>query len=318
MMRLPLVALLALSLTLALSCAQPEDIPSNVRDLRMLAMRLDPPELMAPQCPDPQDPQLSPALLAPFLVPLELTALVQDPAGEGRAIEWTLWSCPKGDALTCDDPNDRVRLGDGSQAAGAWRIPIEGLAVATVQGTDGPVPLLQRVIEEDTYRGLGGIRVPLFLHLRAGEEEIWAQKLMVFSCRLFPDMNANVNPELPDILLDGEVWPADSVPTVRGPGPFEVEPADFGDRQEDYVVPSFELQPVHLREAWKIAWHADFGRFSPNGTGGADFGGGEPRHRTEWVPKRGSAEPREVRFWFVVRDGRGGMSWTERTLRYEP
>lgn len=306
-------ALTLVAVALALSCAQPEDIPSRVHDLRVLAMRLDPPELMAPQCPDPQDPQLSPAVLAPFLAPLELRVLVLDPAGEGRAIDWTLWGCPDPDELTCDDPRDRVRLGEGSLPAGEWVIPVEGLVTAQ---TPAQVPLVQRVLEEDTYKGLGGIRMPLFLHLRAGVEEIWAQKLMVFSCRLFPEMQPNVNPELPDILIDGQVWPVDASPTLRGGGPFEVEPADFSDRQEDYIVPSFELQPVALREAWKIAWHTDFGRFSPNGTGGADFGGGEPRHRTEWVPAR-LGEGREVRFWFVVRDGRGGMSWTERRVQFE-
>jgi hypothetical protein len=300
----------------SLGCAQPEDIPSNIKDLRLLAMRLEPPELMAPACPDPQAQSLDPALLASFFQPIELRSLVLDPAGEGREITWTLWSCPSTSYRTCSAAEvgtDRVQLAEGRQPAGEWQVTLDNLAASTTQAG---APLLQRVWEEDPFRGLGGLRVPLFLHLRAGDEEIWGQKLMVYSCQLFPDMSQNVNPELPAILLGGAPWPADEVIGVSGPGPFEVEPEDFSERQEVYVVPSFELQPVVLKESWKIAWHADFGRFSPNVTGGADFGGGEARHRTEWLPPR-EGEGREVRFWFVVRDGRGGMSWTERRLQYD-
>ncbi|MGZ3460316.1 MAG: hypothetical protein ACXU86_17650, partial [Archangium sp.] len=59
------------------------------------------------------------------------------------------------------------------------------------------------------------------------------------------------------------------------------------------------------------------GTISPNSTGGSDFGGGEGRHRVEWKPPQ-DAQAQEVRFWVVVRDGRGGESWVARTVKYTP
>jgi len=52
-------------------------------------------------------------------------------------------------------------------------------------------------------------------------------------------------------------------------------------------------------------------------TGGVDLGGQVSKHLTQWTPPSGAAE-QEVHFWFVVRDGRGGLSWIRRTLHYLP
>ncbi len=310
-----------LGLGVALGCASPDDVPSRVSDLRVLGMQLEPPERMADACPDFSNPQDLEgqdvlAFLGQISGDLELRALVLDPAGEGRPVRWDLYACADPSLSTCTGV-DRIALASGEDPGGEWTATVTNLAG---RFNAENVPLLQRVLEEDTFRGLGGVRVPLYLHVRAGEEEIWARKLMVYSCPFFPThdppMTANVNPALPELLLNGEPWTEDAVPTLFGAGPFEVEPVDFTDREETYVVPSFELQPVVLEESWMIAWHTDFGRFSPNETGGADFGGGKPRHLAEWTPPQ-QGEGREVRFWMVVRDGRGGMSWVMRRANYE-
>ncbi|HYX90905.1 MAG TPA: hypothetical protein VE782_05050, partial [Myxococcaceae bacterium] len=94
-------------------------------------------------------------------------------------------------------------------------------------------------------------------------------------------------------------------------------PEPFDELQERYVVPNFQLQPVDLVESWKIAWYADYGRFTPQETGGTDFGGTSSRHYVEWSPPEAAVE-RDVRFWMVVRDGRGGSSWLIRTAHYRP
>ncbi len=306
-MRSFLTALLGVLLCAA--CVGPEDTPSNVKDLRVLAMRMDPPELFADTC------STDVAALAGTLArPVKLTALIPDPAGGGRELDYTLWACAAQDDETCRE--DRVELARGITQGGELELTLfPGPGAARLP--DGTF-LAQRVLEKDTYRGLGGLRLPLVLWVRGSNgEQIYAQKLLVYGCPFFPEMKPNVQPELPGVLLEGEPWEEGVPRALSGPGPFRMEAPDLSALQEPYTVPSFELTPVRLEEAWKLAWHATLGSFSPNQTGGADLGGGEGRQRTQWQPPRG-AGPQEVRFWVVVRDGRGGSSWITRTARYTP
>lgn len=304
-----------LSLVLVSACVGSEDTPSNVKDLRVLGMRLDPPEIYAEACPTGATPDVS-SLAAALVRPVRLTALIPDPAGGGRDLDYTLWACADPDDETCK--LDHVELARGVTKGGELVIDLfPGPGAAQLPDKTF---LAQRVLEEDTYRGLGGLRLPLVLWVRGGGrggEQIYSQKLMVYGCPFFPEMKPNVQPEPPALLLEDAPWEEGVARELSGPGPFRVEAPDFSEREEAYVVPSFELKPVHLQEAWKLAWHASLGSFSPNNTGGADLGGGVARHRVEWQPPKG-APAQEVRFWIVTRDGRGGMSWVERTVKYTP
>ncbi len=309
------IAIAAVSLA---ACAGPEDVPSNVHDLRVLGVSLDFPELLAPQCPDFSDPDgLDPSGLISFLAPIQYRALIADPKGDGREIEWELFACADRFDRDCSEEAQRKMLASGLTREGVLELGLDGLALTKLPDDQ---LLLERVLELDPYKGLGGIWMPLNLHLKASDEEIWASKLMVFNCNFFPGasptMSQNVNPALPGVTVDGTEWPEDEVRELSGPGPFVMHPLEFDSLQEPYVVPSFELQPVHFTEAWEIDWHAELGRFSPNGTGGQDVPG-EVRHRVEWSPP-GDATEQDVRFWFVVRDGRGGLSWITRTAHYRP
>jgi hypothetical protein len=297
-----------LGLLLCAACVGSEDTPSNVKDLRVLAMRMDPPELFAEAC------STDPAVLADALVrPVRLTALIPDPAGDGRELDYTLWACGSPNDDTCKE--NRVELARGVTKGGELVVDLfPGPGAARLP--DGTF-LAQKVLEQDTYRGLGGVRMPLVLWVRGGGEQVYAQKLMVYGCRFFPEMTANVQPALPGVLLEGEPWEEGVVRELSGPGPFKMDVPDLSAVQEAFVVPSFELKPVQLQEAWELAWHTTLGRMSPNETGGADFGGGVERHRVEWTPPR-DAQAQEVRFWVVARDGRGGMSWVERRVNYTP
>lgn len=304
----PLVSLLVLGA----ACVGAEDNPSNVHDLRVLGVKLEPPELMAPTC------AFTPEALAVFSAQVRYTALIADPAGEGRALHFELFACASPSDRTCSAEEDRILLGSGDVAPAASRTWLElGLLLRPgVLQLPDRTALLQRVLELDTYQGLGGIRLPLVLHLTAGAEEIWASKLMVFSCAYFPESGQNVNPVLPGVRLNNVPWGEGDVPVLGG-GPFEVTPEDFAALQEPYVVPALDLSKVELSESWRLSWYADLGTFSPGNTGGADPGGGEGRHRTEWRPPREASE-QDVHFWFVVRDGRGGLTWLARTAHYRP
>ncbi|MFZ5468488.1 MAG: hypothetical protein ACOZIN_03535 [Myxococcota bacterium] len=299
-------ALLGVTLWVA-GCVGPEDNPTRVHDLRVLGVSVEPPELMAPSCAD-----TSSQARAVYATPVRYTALLADPAGAGRDLFYELFACAWPGDRNCSSEADRVKLVEGIATAGELSLDIVPGALFL---PDGKTPLLARVLELDTYKGLGGIRMPLVLRVRAGEEEIFAQKLMVFSCRFFADMKANVTPQVPGLSLDGMGWT--DVVELSGAGPFELSPDAFADRQEAYVVPSYQLEPVHLVESWKLSWHATLGSLSPGTTGGSDFGGQESRHRVEWSPGSNAGE-QEVTFWTVVRDGRGGTSWLVRRAHYRP
>jgi hypothetical protein len=297
------------------ACGPMQDNPTQLKDLRVLAMSFEAPELMAPTC-DINDPRN----LFLFAQPLQLRALVVDPAGGGRDLAWEVLACASVADRTCSDPERRVVVATGTMQPGELALshPFGALSMPGLLGPDGkPLPLLPEVVQKDTYKGLGGIRMPVVLHVKAGEEEIYAQKLMVFSCKAFPDQAQNVTPALTGLKLEGKDWPEAEAPPLSGPGPFAVEPDDFSGSEEPYVVSSFELQPVQLQESWTLAWYVTAGRMEREQTGGTDPDGTEIRPGNTWVPARDQPAG-EVTFHVVVRDGRGGTSWYTRRAQYTP
>jgi hypothetical protein len=298
-----------LLLALASGCTERTDSPTKVHDFRVLGMSTESPELMVPSCDANNN------LEALVVLGSEVTfrALLVDPRDETRSIRYELFACSSAPDALCDPEEERVLLAEGTTTPGELVLRIRPGIILLPDGT----PLLQRVQERDPYRGLGGLRMPLVLHAVTGEDEVWATKLMVFSCKLFPDQTQNVQPVLPGLRLNNEPWHEEVVPVLQGEGPFEVTPEDFEARQEHYVVPSLKLERVALTEAWEISWHATLGQFSPGETGGAEINGEMERQRTEWRPPEDGTE-QEVTFWAVVRDGRGGQSWLKRRARWVP
>lgn len=320
---------------LVTACAEGQDDPTSVHDLRVLGMRFEPPEVLMPGC-DPRllaaaaqlgsdggvptvPPQLQQLLARYAAAPLRFTALVADPQGAGRTLTYRLTACANRSDRECDAKGDSVVLEEGTFVGG------EELSTTMAPGVrlldDGQAtPLLLEVIAQDTYKGLGGVRLPVVLEVSAPDtgERIFAQKLMVYSCQFFPTQRQNVTPVLPGLLWEGEPWPEDEVREHSGTAAVALTPEDFSALEEPYVVPSLQLQPVDLVESWKIAWHTSSGTMSTYTTGGSNFAGEVGRHRVKWEPDRSATGPRDVTFWLVVRDGRGGNSWTRRTVRWTP
>ncbi|MDC0711662.1 hypothetical protein POL68_24555 [Stigmatella sp. ncwal1] len=296
----------------AVACVDPEDKASRVHDFRVLGLATEPSELMAPTCEDTPEAQAALSGAVTF------RALLVDPVGNGRAIRYTLYACADPEDETCEEAADRVQLAEGTTNEPELALTIRPGALTVADGT----PLLARVLAEDPYKGLGGLRMPLMLYARAGEgegeEAVYAQKLMVFSCPRVPGMAVNQLPVLPGLLLEEAPWAADGVPELTGRGPFVVKVPDVTALQEDYVVPGLRQESVALREAWKVSWHTTLGEFAPEETGGVGFGDGPGRHRTEWEPPEEANTAQDVVFWAVVRDGRGGESWVSRRAHWSP
>jgi hypothetical protein len=314
-----------------LSCVPAQPDPTAVVDLRVLGMSFEPPEIMIP-CDarlllglasagaDGGTITLDPALQAQLAAfasrPVQFTTLIADPAGNGRQLAYNALACAKTNDRACDDEGQFVSLKNGQTTAGELAMQVTPGAQFLTSGN----PLLLDVVVNDTFKGLGGIRLPVVLDLQSLDksEHIYAQKLMVYACRFFPSQKVNVTPVLPGVTWNGEAWPEGEVKQASGTTAVKVAPVDFSMLEEDYVVPSIMLTPVALHEAWKINWLTSMGVMSSYETGGTDFSGGVGGQDNTWKPDPTATTEQDVTFTFVVRDGRGGESWLTRTAHWTP
>lgn len=355
------LAAVTVAVAVAVGCAEGQDDPTHVNDLRVLGIRFEPPELQIRGC-NPlllqalaavdaglssnsdggavaQFPPGAGQLVQTLSRPIAMTVLIADPSGDGRPLTYRVTSCGRVGDRTCTDEDGFLELARGETTggelslslapaalvrldAGVERLPDGGFqpsANSLVQLPDGQF-LVQRVLQQDTYKGLGGIRVPVVLEVStsSGDERIFAQKLMVYTCAFLPQMRANVTPVLPGIRVDGESWGESEMKELSGKRDFEFEPEDFAALEEPYVVPSFQLAPVNLVESWKLSWYATSGTFSALSTGGTNFAGEGGRHRNTWAPNPTAQSSRDVTFFVVTRDGRGGTSWITRKALWTP
>ena len=328
------IVLFASVLAVGAGCVTGQDNPTTVHDLRVLGMQFEPPEVLMAGCDvrlllgaaaGASDggtimvpPQFALLLGLYASKPLDFTALIADPEGAGRSLDYRLLGCANRGDRDCNNEGDYVELSRGTTTGGELKLNVTpGLQFLD----DGAAtPLLLEVINQDTFKGLGGIRVPVVLELSASDtgEKIYAQKLMVYTCQFFPTMKQNVTPVLPGITFDGDPWLDGEVKKVRGKQEFPLSPLDLTGLEEDYVVPSLELKPIALTESWKITWMTTSGTMSSYNTGGTDLVGTTGRHNSQWRPDQSATEGKDVDFYFVVRDGRGGNSWLRRSLRWEP
>jgi hypothetical protein len=323
---------------LFVACSAGRDDPTTVHDLRVLGLSLEPPELLIPGCDaglflalagtaDGGRPTLDPALTRELFDlaarSLRFTALIADPDGGARPLDYRLRACASADDRDCSDPGQSVELGAGTTTAGELGLTVAPAAQLLPDAAH--TPLVLAVIQQDPYRGLGGVRVPLVLELLGpgGREHLYAQKLMVYTCQLFPEQRQNVTPRLPGLTWSVgdagvEAWPEGEVKRHQGRAEVTLQPVDFSALEEAYVVPSLSLTPIALQESWKLNWMTTSGSLGSYQTGGTDLGGTTQRHRNTWRPDAVASEGGRVTLWVVVRDGRGGESWLTRQIDWTP
>ncbi len=334
-----LIALVALA-----GCVGAQDNPSTARDLRVLGMQFEPPEvlitrcnarslqvLLASQADGGSIANVDLALLVELLgvasAPLDFKALVVDPRGDGRMLDYSLSVCTDIADRRCSNAERRslVSTGQFSPANGEFTFRFSPVSEINDAGMPGQrtiangTNVLIDVVQNDVYRGLGGIRIPIVLEVWAPDtgERIYAQKLMPYVCRFLPQMQQNVAPLLPGMTVTGATWDAGQKIQLSGRADIKMEPLDFSAFEETYVVPSLQLQPVTLVESWKIAHYATSGTMSPYETGGTNLAGGLSKSTFSWSPDS-EAPAQDVTFYFVVRDGRGGESWITRQAHWIP
>src|SRR5262249_53084587 len=123
---------------------------SIVVDLRVLAIRSDPAEVVV---------DVDPADLTNLQLPaVVFTALVGDPLGP-RSLAYTFTACPVTDSLRCDEPGDPTRrFADTTTDDVDASPPTATLAV--------DLELLQAALAADKFHGLGGIPVQVEMVIR--------------------------------------------------------------------------------------------------------------------------------------------------------
>lgn len=308
-------ALVGSALAAATGCTPDFEDAWVVRDLRILAIKATPPEVLFDAVPD-------------RLPPVRVDALVVHPEDPDPEVTWELWVC-SADKTRCDEA--RVRY-----LARAGRSRASGLSFSVV--LSGAV--FGEMVDADTESAYAGAEVPLRyrngvpvmveLKVRRGEERDRAVKRLVYGQRYPAHKLQNRNPTLTDVtrtqggvLLRGSVL-NDTRPVVLEPRPAE------GDAEE-FIIPTLsfgdltagggpqipEERIVSLREYLSYSFYIVTGTISHPTTGGppALF------VRDKKVDDVTSTYtplplPTPVPVWVVARDGRGGVDFTTLTFRF--
>lgn len=284
-MRAALVTALA---ALSLGCGIDFEAQSEVIDLRTLAIQADPPEV----------------LFEGALPPVSLRALVVDPRDPAREVQYRWRACGTTTDHRCDQATFVADLGGGSSA----------LPELTSTLTLDP-ELLDAARQSDILRGFGGLVVYAELTVSQGEaDEEVAFKEIVVQIALPDGTTPNRDPEAPGLLRDDADWPADEIPVVEPLQEVAIEPTAPEGDAESYSVFRYDLETQDLEEHLGYRFFSSAGTWNREQTGGPpDAISTETTLASRWTaPEEPTADP--VHVWIVVRDGRGGLAWTERQI----
>lgn len=292
----------ALALAALSGCEDAPDPGSRVASLRVLAQEMD----------------------APYAAPGEtvhIRSLVHDP--EGREIEWAWAMCVNPSTtqvegclakLAADGGNPVLAQGVGLDSLDVT-VPLDaldslpeptrpnasvGVLSAACPGTlsfdSTATPLPLRCTETGTGRELG-----------LDEFVVGVKRIVV------RNQDRNANPAIVRITLDGAEWTEDQLPEFEG---CDHDGNDFSACADSVQHKlSVELGPdstetgttefgQEFQEELVLQYFATEGNFENDSRIAKSPG-------NKWAPRR-QAAGRDITFWFVARDNRGGVSWVSR------
>ncbi len=286
------------------ACSGTLDTADQVHDLRLLAMRTDPPQQLV---------TLSDAGATPPLSSIETTVLLADPQGQGRNVHGVFATC--------------ARVDDGTQQCLPTSSDYSVLGEVDVVPAGGPSAemkvsftpsdqLLADALAQDPFHGFGYLPIPVQVTISAGSESQTGVKFAYLSAPI-GSQPATVNPVIPLVTLNGTTWEAGSSPPLVVPsGGALVDPVTPPGLEVTYQVPTFRGGEQTFTEAWSYHFFVTAGKFNHPSSGGVIFG--QPQVTTvSWQPNAGDQQ-QLVYLWIVVDDGRGGIAWTERTAQFSP
>lgn len=268
-------------LALIAGCADDFDPPSLVNKLRVLAVQADKPFALPGQ-------------------PVHLEALAYDP--DARTIQWAWGTCREANsnnAVDCLRQLEFTALRIADEASFDLEIP---------QTTDSYVGVVV-VACPGTLRQ--GVTDTIPIACVDGDRQLGLEEFEVGMKRIFVrDPNLNHNPEIQSVSWNKVAWTA----------PVNAECAKLeAGKCTKYAEHEIRLQVdgaseasvdrdgLPIREQSVVQFYATGGEFE------------EPVKLAEDPVTKWHAKPEDtgktITFWFVVRDDRGGVSWTERTMQ---
>lgn len=321
------VAAVALAVALALSagaCTPDFDDIWLVKDLRILGIRADPPELLFRSVPT-------------SVPPIELTVLAADPRDPHREVSWEVWAC-SAEADDCRSAKFSRRI------APPRRTKLDQIRYSFVPTRE----IFEKALANDFFKGFGGLPISVEFRLDDGDFVVSGFKRVVYT---FPlpyspvpaDKKPNENPQLETIKVDGKkADPKKPLSVKRSPPPppdgkgdgklgseVELLPVPAKGAKQSYVVvtmknpfdptqqslgnnqlPDIETSTEKLEEYLTFFFFTTGGKISHAKTGGKPNPFVENKKiddpSIEWTPPQ---KPGDHKLWIVINDGRGGVSW---------
>jgi len=295
-------AILSVVCLCLLACTPDFDDAWLVKDLRILAMRADPPEVIAPSLADP-------------LPPVSVDVLAVDPSHDPtRTMHWEAWVC-SAEEQHCADAQFKQQLKAAETA----------LSEVTLDGFVASPELLQACLDADPLHGFGGLPVMIEVRLDDGEHRVRAVKRLVYTFPLpyspLPQgKQPNHNPSLDhvDFADAGQVVGDQTLSAATGQT-LEIVPAASAGAAEDYVVttndgPGDDQHNApgqqQLQEYLRYAYFATAGQLIRDVTGGRpdpyDAKANSDDVASTWIAP---TDQHEATLWVVIRDDRGGTDW---------
>jgi hypothetical protein len=280
MPRLGPLAALFIAVAAAPACMPELDQRWLVQDLRILAVRAAPPEVLVPSLPK-------------TFPPVRITALVVDPAAPDAPVDWELWACYAED---CSKPGRNRLLKQARTPPG--QIQLDYVL------TEERFLAAQRA---DSLKGFGGVPVVLNLNVKGRSGEATAVKRLVYGFYAPAEKRPNRNPAVAQVSADkqvvGPAWQQTAGKTTN------LVPAPNSGDAERYWVATFAGGKKQVDEHLRYAFYVSAGTLSWSTSGGPpNPTTGKPASvATRWTapPAAGAAS-----IWIVVTDGRGGVGWT--------
>ena len=304
-----------------------------VKDLRILGLQTDPPEVLVPL-----DAQFPPNTFPT----VHVQALAVDPAAGGSAeLHWELWACPagtpQGSTMPGATPTDAPRCDPGTLR----QLVKQGSSLLSDIQADF-------VLDRDLYNtslavdpvklgevALGG--VPVLLDLQVSSAELGSDRVVtrpVYGNPIPLPKTANANPQLDKILVDDT---AQTALKVKPGQTVKLLPVPAASAAESYWVATFKglcsvdadcddgqagAQCMGGICSRKLTEYLSYAFFTTAGTLSDATTGGKP---SPFVDNKKIADPSsnwaapgtpgQAQLWVVIRDDRGGISW--QTLQAE-
>jgi len=327
-------ALLGLASVALGACASFED-PTIVRDLRVLAMRAEPPEQVVSVDP----PQPVPGVPLDQLRTTEISALIADP-GARRPLRWSMTACLLDDNDRCDLARPHIDLGssviDDPEEALVPQAPIALIAPDDPLTRTTLAAMFLQALEANPVQALGGIEYAV--ELRVGDvaglpaDDVVAIKRLRVAPRLPQARTPNANPYIE--YMDGAqglvkvTVPTgqrcasavdELLPQVASGGELTLYPVEPTAAREVYEAVTLDGQTVMLTETIEYQWLSAYGTFSDDYTGGGrDLLGNQSLLGSDWRAPRGVGAPLRVSVWMIQRDERFGVTWFETCILVRP